>query len=314
MSVKIGASGASLAAREGRETFLRYIDTLEEIGWDSVWFSDRIVGPAWRMDPMAGMAITAGRTENLKFGTSVLIMSVRSPVTMARELATIDMLAPRRLVVGVGVGQESPVEYEAMGVRKRDRGKRLDEAITVMRKLWSQDKVTYESEFIKLTDATIGVRPSRDDLPVWIGSRAEAGLRRTGYLGDGWLPTQLTPEEIRAGIKRIHEYAAEAGRTLMDDHFGLQVSVYVVENGKKVPDYIKEKYLLQRRSDVTPEQINLMGTPDEVIERMKEYIDAGASKFVFNPACGADELFEQLDLVGRTIVQPFHEKRVPLPA
>jgi hypothetical protein len=83
MSVKIGVSGASVMAREGRDTFLRYLDTLEELEWDSVWFSDRIVGPAWRMDPMAGMAITAARTEKLKFGTGVLLMSMRSPVTAA---------------------------------------------------------------------------------------------------------------------------------------------------------------------------------------------------------------------------------------
>ena len=313
MSVKIGASGASLAARDGRDTFLRYIDTLEELGWDSVWFSDRIVGPAWRMGPLTGMALTAGRTQSLKFGTSVLIMSVHSPVTMARELATIDALAPGRLVVGVGVGQESPIEYEAMGVRKKDRGKRLDEAIILMRRLWTEDKVTYESDFLKLKDAGIQVRPSRPNVPIWIGSRAEAGLKRTGYLGDGWLPTQLTPEEVRAGIKRIQEYATEAGREIPDDHFGLQVSSYVVENGK-VPDYIKEKYLLQRRSDVTPERINLIGTPDEVISRIKEYVDAGATKFVFNPACGIDELFEQLDIQGKAVVQPFHQKLVPLGA
>jgi probable F420-dependent oxidoreductase len=311
MSIKIGISGSSVAARDGRETFLRYIDTLEELDWDSVWFSDRIVGPAWRMDPIVGMAITAGRTEKLKFGTSVLIMSVRSPVTTARALATIDMLAPGRLVVGVGVGQESPLEYEAMGVRKRDRGKRLDEAIILMQRFWSEDKITYESDFIKLTDASITVKPSRPDLPLWIGSRAEAGLRRTGYLGTGWLPTQMLPEEIDVSIKRIHEYAAEAGRSVPEDHFGLQVSTYVVENGK-VPDYVKEKYLLQRRADVTPEQINLIGTPDEIIARMKEYIDAGATKFVFNPACGPEELFEQLELQGKLIVQPFHQKLVPL--
>ena len=311
MSVKIGVSGSSVAAREGRETFLRYIDTLEEMSWDSVWFSDRIVGPAWRMDPLTGMAITAGRTEKLKFGTSVLIMSVRSPVTTARALATIDMLAPGRLVVGVGVGQESPIEYEAMGVRKRDRGKRLDEAIVLMRRLWAEDKITYDSDFIKLTDAGIAVKPSRLNVPIWIGSRAEVGLKRTGYLGDGWLPTQMLPEEIDAGIKRIQEYAAEAGRAIPDDHFGLQVSTYVVESGK-VPNYIKDKYLLQRRSDVTPEQINLIGTPDEIINRMKDYINAGATKFVFNPACGPGELFEQLELQGRAIVQPFHQKLIPL--
>ena len=300
-----------MAAQAGRETFLRYIDMLEDLDWDSVWFSDRIVGSAWRMDPLVGMAITVGRTEKLKFGTSVLIMSVRSPVTTARALATIDMLAPGRLVVGVGVGQESPVEYEAMGVRKRDRGKRLDEAIVLMQRLWAEDKVTYESEFIKLTDAMIVPKPSHSDLPMWIGSRAEAGLRRTGYLGTGWLPTQMLPEEIRGGIARINDYATEVNRTIPDDHFGLQVSTYVVESGK-IPDYVKEKYLLRRRSDVTAEEINLIGTPDEIINRITEYVDAGATKFVFNPACGPEELFEQLDLQGRLVVQPFHQKLVPL--
>jgi probable F420-dependent oxidoreductase len=285
--------------------------SLEDQGWDSVWFSDRIVGPAWRMDPMAGMAIVAGRTEHLKFGTSVLIMSVRSPVVTARELATIDMLAPGRLVVGVGVGQESQVEYEAMGVRKRDRGKRLDEAIYLMRRLWTEDRVTYESEFIKLTDASIQIRPSNPKLPIWIGSRAEAGLRRTGYMGDGWLPTQVTPEEVADGIAKINAYAEEAGRSIPDDHFGLQISCYVVESGA-VPGYIREKYLLQRRSDVAPEQINLLGTPDQIMAKMREFIDAGATKFVFNPACGMDEMFDQLKLQAETIVQPFHQKLVSL--
>ena len=313
MSVKIGLSGASVMAREGRETFLRYIDAAEELDWDSIWFSDRIVGPAWRMDPIAGMAIVTGRSEKLKFGTGVLLMSMRSPVTAARELATIDLLSNGRLVLGVGVGQESPAEYEAMGVRKRDRGKRLDEAIHIMRRLWTEERVTYESEFIKLTDATIGVRPKQENVPIWMGSRAEAGLRRTGRLGDGWLPTQVTPEEVAAGIARIQEYAAEVGREVEHDHFGLQINSYLVESGT-VPEHIKERYLLRRRSDVSPEQLNLLGTPDQIMARLREYIDAGASKFVFNPACGADEMLEQMRLQAEAIVQPFHKKLVPLGA
>ena len=313
MSVKIGLAGASVMAREGRETFLRYVDAAEELDWDSIWFSDRIVGPAWRMDPIAGMAIVTGRSEKLKFGTGVLLMSMRSPVTAARELATIDLLSNGRLVLGVGVGQESPAEYEAMGVRKRDRGRRLDEAIDVMRRLWTEERVTYESEFLKLTDATIGVRPKQANVPIWIGSRSEAGLRRTGRLGDGWLPTQMTPEEVAAGIVRIKEYAAEAGRSIEDDHFGLQISSYLVESGS-VPDRIKERYLLQRRADVPPERINLLGTPEQIMARMREYVDAGASKFVFNPACGADEMLEQMRLQAEAIVQPFHKKLVPLGA
>lgn len=311
MSVKIGVSGASVMAREGRDTFLRYLDMLEELEWDSVWFSDRIVGPAWRMDPLAGMAITAGRTQKLKFGTGVLLMSMRSPVTVARELATIDLLSGGgRLVVGVGVGQESTLEYDAMGVAKRDRGKRLDEAIRLMRRLWSEDRITYESDFVKLTDTGVNPRPTNPALPIWIGSRAEAGLRRTGYLGDGWLPTQLTPEEVADGIERIKVYAAEAGREIPEDHYGLQISTYMVESGT-VPDAIMDKYLLHRRPSVSPEQINLLGTPDQVMSRLHEYIDAGATKFVFNPACGPDEMFDQLQLQAEAIVQPFHRKQVP---
>ena len=313
MSVKIGLSGASVMAREGREAFLQYVDTAEELGWDSVWFSDRIVGAAWRMDPIAGMAIVTGRTEKLKFGTGVLLMSMRSPVTAARELATIDLLSNGRLVLGVGVGQESPAEYEAMGVRKRDRGRRLDEAIVLMRRLWTEERVTYESEFVKLTDAAISVRPKQANVPIWIGSRSEAGLRRTGRLGDGWLPTQMTPEEVAAGIARIQEYAAEAGRQIEEDHFGLQISSYIVESGS-VPSHIRERYLLQRRSDEPPERLNLLGTQEQIMARLREYIDAGASKFVFNPACGADEMLDQMRLQAEAIVQPFHQKRVPLGA
>ncbi len=306
MVVRIGVAGASLMARQGRETFLRYLDTVEALGWDSVWFSDRIVGGAWRMDPLAGMAITAGRTERLKFGTGVLLMSMRSPVATARELATIDLLSNGRLVVGVGIGQESTVEYDAMGVRKRDRGKRLDEAIRIMRRLWTEDSVTYESEFIKLTDASIHVRPKQANVPIWIGSRTEPGLRRTGYLGDGWLPTQITPEEVAKGIERIKEHAAEAGRDVDDGHYGVQIATYLVERGR-VPGDVKERHLTARRSDVPAEAINLLGTPGEVTARLREYIDAGATKFVFNPACGAEEMFDQHQLQADAIVHPFHQ-------
>ena len=306
MVVRIGVAGASAMAREGRETFLRYVDTLEALSWDSVWFSDRIVGGAWRMDPLAGMAITAGRTEKLKFGTGVLLMSMRSPVATARELATIDLLSNGRLVVGVGIGQESTVEYDAMGVRKRDRGKRLDEAIRIMRRLWTEDSVTYESEFLKLAEASIQVRPKQANIPIWIGSRTEPGLRRTGRLGDGWLPTQITPEEVAKGIERIKEHAAEAGRDFDPGHYGVQIGTYLVERGR-VPDEVTERYLTSRRSDVPAEAINLLGTPEVVASRLGEYIDAGATKFVFNPACGANEMFDQLQLQAEAIVQPFHQ-------
>ncbi|MCH2531926.1 MAG: TIGR03619 family F420-dependent LLM class oxidoreductase [Dehalococcoidia bacterium] len=309
MSIKIGLSGVSVVAKEGRDAFLSYVDEAEAQGWDSIWFSDRIVGPTLRIDPIVGMSMISGRTNKLKFGTGVLLMSVRSPVTMARELATLDNLSNGRLVVGVGVGQEALAEYEAMGVRKQDRGRRLDEAIQVMRELWAKDTVTYESEFLKLDNASIGIHPFQQNLPIWIGSRSEAGLRRTGRLGDGWLPTQLTPAEFRVGVSKINLYANEAGRTIPQDHFGLQISCYISKTGH-VPDLIKEKFLLKRRTDVPLEDLNLLGTSSQVMDRLKQYIEAGATKFVFNPACGFDEIHDQMALLSEYIVNPFHQKLI----
>jgi probable F420-dependent oxidoreductase len=309
ISVKIGLSGPSTAARQGRAAFFAYLDRVEALEWDSVWFSDRIVGPGWRMDPLAGMAMVAAHSERLKFGTSVLLMSMRNPVAMAKELATIDALSGgRRLILAVGVGQESPVEYQAMGVEKRERGRRLDEAMALMRRLWTEDHVTHASEFVKLNDATIGVHPTSPNIPVWVGGRSEPSFRRTGALGDGWLPSQVTPEEVAAGIERIRHHAAEAGRVVPDDHYGLQVSCYLVERGP-VPASAMER-LLARRTDVAPEAINLVGTPDAVMARLREYVDAGATKFVFNPACGPEELDAQLRLQAEAIVQPIHRKQV----
>jgi len=208
-------------------------------------------------------------------------------------------------VAGVGVGRESDMEYEAMGVQKADRGRRLNEAIRVMRLLWTKDTVDYDGQFLKLKGASITPKPARNPLPIWIGGRSEAALRRTGHLGDGWLPVQLTPEEAAKDIARIKEYATEAGRSIDDDHFGVQLGSYVVEHGSVDMDKIGQR-LLRRRQDVSFEQHNLLGTADQVLARMREYIDAGISKFVFNPACGPEEVLAQMEIQAELVVKAHH--------
>jgi probable F420-dependent oxidoreductase len=305
MSVRIGISGASVVARQGRDALFTYLDTLEAQGWDSVWFSDRIVGAGSVLDPLVGMAMVAARTQRMRFGTGVLLMSMRSPVTTARALAAIDMLSGGRLVVGVGVGQESTVEYDAMGVDKRDRGQRLDEAIHVMRRLWAEERVTHQGRFLKLKEAGVSPKPVQANVPIWIGGRTEAAFRRTGRIGDGWLPTQVTPEDVASGIRRIGEYAAEAEHHIEHDHYGIQLGCYLVESGPVPMDRVRP-FLLTRRQDVGPEQLNLIGTPDQVMARIREYVDAGATKFVLGPACDPDELYQQLELQSEALVKVFH--------
>ena len=296
-------------ARRGKEGFLQYLEAAESQGWDSVWFTDRIVGPAWVIDPLVAMAMTAACTERLRFGTGVLLMSMRSPVATARALAAIDALSGGRLVVGVGVGQESPLEYEAMGVNKQERGRRLNEAIRVMRRLWTEERVTYHGQYLQINGAGIAPMPVQRPIPIWIGGRGEAALRRAGYLGDGWLPTQVTPHDVAKGIQQIQQHAAEVGRQIPDDHYGVQLGCYVVEDGA-VPMEKVAPYLVMRRQDVGLEEVHLLGTPDQVMARIREFVDAGATKFVFNPACAPEEMIEQMELQAETVVKAFHGVRV----
>ena len=147
--------------------------------------------------------------------------------------------------------------------------------------------------------------PVQGNLPIWIGGRTQAAIRRTGRLGDGWLPTQVTPEDVAASIPQIQQYAAEAGRQVPDDHFGLQINCYVVERGPAPMEKVRP-YLVLRRQDVSPEALHLVGTPDQVIARLREFIDAGATKFVFGPACSTEELPTQLALQSELVLKAFH--------
>jgi alkanesulfonate monooxygenase SsuD/methylene tetrahydromethanopterin reductase-like flavin-dependent oxidoreductase (luciferase family) len=175
--------------------------------------------------------------------------------------------------------------------------------------LWTQEKVSYEGKSLKLTDTGITPKPAQASVPIWIGGRTEAAFRRTGRLGDGWLPTQVTPEDVARGIARIKEYAVEAGREVSDDHYGLQIGCYLVERGPVPMDHVRQ-YLLTRRQDVAPEQLHLVGTPDQVMARMREYIDAGATKFVLGPACGPEEVWRQLEVQSEMLVKPVHTAAV----
>jgi probable F420-dependent oxidoreductase len=305
MTVRIGIGSTFVTAHLGRDAFFQHLETVEAQGWDSVWFSDRIVGAAPVIDPIVGMAVAASRTTRMQLGTGVLLMSMRSPVIMARALATLDVLSEGRLVVGVGIGQGANTEYDAMGVGKENRGQRLDEAIQVMRRLWSEESVSFQGRFLKLQEANVSPKPVRGSIPIWIGGRTEAAYQRAGRMGDGWLPTQVTAEDVALGIGRIREYAAAAGRKIPDDHYGLQISCYLVERGPVLLERI-QPFLLARRQDVAVEQVNLVGTPDQVIAHLREFIDAGASKFVLVPACGPDEIDRQLELQASLLLPAFH--------
>lgn len=284
--------------------FYDFVDRCEDWGVDSLWFSDRIVGAGGTLEPVVTMAALSGRKGMMKFGTNALIMSVRHPVLMAKELATLDFLSEGRLLLVAGLGGEDPLEYEALGTAKPQRARRTDEALEVLRLLWTQDSATFRGRHYSFTGVSVTPRPvQQPGPPIWIGGRSDAAMRRTGRLGDGWLPSAITPEECAMGIAAIDAYAAEAGRAVPDDHFGVSITCAVADSPDEARD-LAVGALPRRRDDVPFETYTAMGAPEQIIAKLNEYVDAGVTKFVLRPSGPPGVWMRQAELLATQVIAP----------
>ena len=238
--MKLALEFPSVVYREGPEAIARLAGAMDEIGFDQLDIFDHVVMghdtegreknryPAKMpiMEAFATLGYVAACTSRIGLGTEVLVLPQRDPVLTAKQAATLDTLSGGRLRLGLGVGwQES--EYEALGHDFRNRGRRMDEAIEVLRACWSQDPIDFEGEFYRLEAMAMEPKPPRGGaLPIWIGGHSEAALRRAGRLGEGWMGV-ASPELFEDGaqaIAAVRTYAEEAGRDPASLEFQAQVS------------------------------------------------------------------------------------------
>ncbi|MBI4254781.1 MAG: LLM class flavin-dependent oxidoreductase [Candidatus Rokubacteria bacterium] len=294
------------AGPEGRDLLWRFIDLCERTAIDSVWFSERLSSPLTVLEPMTTMAAVAARTTRLKFGPSVLIAPFRAPVLAARVLAMLDYLSQGRVLPAVGVGVEQEREFHAAGVPFKERGRRTDEAIQIMRRCWAEPEVTFAGQFWTLDRVTVLPRPLQQPLPLWIGGNSEAAMRRAGRLGDGWIPSFIAPEPFRAGVDKTLAFAAEAGRTVPGDHFGALV-YYGFDRDPAAARARAAPYIPKGRvDDATLAACTAFGPPAVLVERLEQYVRAGGSKFVVRPMVPPEMLLDQLGELAAEVVPVFH--------
>lgn len=291
---------------DGPDLFWRLVDLCEASDIDSLWFNERLSSPAPVLEPVTAMAAVAARTRRLKFGPSVLVAPFRAPVLAARELATLDYLSGGRVLPAFGVGVEAEREFDAVGVPFRERGRRTDEAIGIMRRLWEEDDVTYAGEFWRLEKITVLPKPVQRPLPLWIGGGSEAAMRRAGRLGDGWIPSFITPERFRLGVERTQAFAAEAGRTVPADHFGTLVYFHLTGDPAAARAAAAPFIPRGRVDDATLLACSAFGPPDLVVERLEEYVRGGGSKFVLRPMCEPAQMLEQIGKLATEVVPLVH--------
>jgi probable F420-dependent oxidoreductase len=302
MKIRIGITiGDGISQTTAADDVLDFIDRCERWNIDSVWVSDRIVAPKTTLDPIVFMAYMASRMRNMKFGTSALVLPTRSPVVLAKQLATLDFLCNGRLLLVVGLGGDDSRDFAATGVRKEERGKRADEAIALMKRLWAEENVDFAGGFYSVRDLTLLPRPCQSGgPPLWVGGRSKAALRRVALLSDGWLVSSVTPVEIQEGIQIIRRQAREAGRVIPEDHYGVLLPYFFACSRDEA--LAVAAVSARRRLDIPVEDYAALGTVEDIHRKVQAYIDAGASKFVMR-SCGPPELIAaQVELLAKELI------------
>lgn len=275
MKVRIGIALGSAGVPGG---FAAAVDALEQAGVDSLWLPEMVYGPL--VEPFIGMAHALSRTARLKVGTGISVLPGRHPVLVAKQLASLAGLAPGRVLPVFGLRPARRGERDLFPVPPGRRAAVFDESLILLRRLLREDTVSFDGEFFTVDGAGIGPRPAKP-LDIWLGGTAPGALRRVGRLADGWLASLITPDEAGAGRAAIQAAAAEAGREVEADHFGISLAV----GTEGIPDQMMAT-VRERRPDADPATLVAASWPDA--RRMIEaYVAQGLSKFVIRPAAPA---------------------------
>jgi probable F420-dependent oxidoreductase len=269
--------GVGLGADTAPDQLAGIVDHLESSGVDSLWFSELVYSPA--VDPMIGMAYALARTIRLKVGTSVAVLPGRHPVLVAKQLASLAAVAPKRVLPVFGLRSAIPAEREVFVVPDGERAAVFDESLRVLRLALVDDSASYKpfkGQYFTVSAAAVAPRPV-PPLDIWLGGSAPAAFRRIGMLGDGWLGSFLTSREAQAGREAIERAAAQAGRDIEPDHFGISLAVADGELPAELAAAVR-----QRRPDLDPGELIAAGW-DQLHRRLDGYLEAGLTKFVIRP-------------------------------
>ena len=275
--------------------------TVEELGFDSLFITDHLLAAKrfysvnW-LEPLTTLAVAAGATERVRLGTSILIMPLRNPVILAKELATLQFLSDNRVILGAGVGWNE-AEYEAVGVHKSERGKRTDEMLEIMMPLLEGERVTYHGAFYDVDNVFIEPRTSQRPL-LWIGGGSQLAdpkspdvpkfvksVKARTVKADGWIPRPTCPPpDIARDWQELQTAFREAGRDPSDCLVAHENFLHLVltNDPAKAREEQHRAFLKVMSNERGPdylESVYLFGTPDEIVASLQARVDAGVEYF-----------------------------------
>ena len=281
-------------------------ENAEGFGFDSVWVGDSILARP-RLEALGTLSAIAGRTQRVKLGTAVFLPALRNPVVLANEVANLDIVSGGRVILGVGIASKTPAvqaEFAACGVSFRHRVSLFEECVTVMKRLWTEDKVTHNGQHFQLEDSSLGLRPvQKGGIPIWMAASAEAPQRRMLRIGDGWFPNSQSPEAFTQGWQQIQNLAKETGADANRLHKALYTTLNINDDkaqaDREMREFIEGYYNTPFETMARTQSV-FTGNVQESIDWLKGFIAAGAETIVIR--FGGPDQSGQLELCGKEVL------------
>lgn len=307
------------------EDLIRIAQHAEALGYHSVWGNDHMTTqhyvraefpvPPRFWEPLVTYAYLAAHTKTLRFGTGVLVLPMRRDIVVtAKQIATLDHFSNGRVEIGVGVGAYRE-EFEALHPEgKVHRGDMVAEGVDALRILFSQRAASFDGKYYKFKDVELFPKPKQQRLPIYFGGNNEAHLRRTALAGDGWIPAAMPQQTLKRMVMELKEMTEEGGRKFSDLQIAPQYIVHVGRNQEKAVARFREsqmykhlqslkKSTLKDQASLNPEDINLVGSIETVIERAMALREAGVTHFLglFFAANSVSELMDQMQIFAQEV-------------
>ncbi len=309
--------------------------TAERLGFDSVWGNDHVSTqqyirtafdePPRFYDPLAYLAYVAGSTTTLRLATCVLVAPFHHPVMAAKQVATIDQLSNGRMILGVGVGAYRE-EFESMYPgRDLHRGRYTDEFLAGLSVLFSERLASYSGEFISFEDVESYPKPVQNPLPILSGGNSPASRRRAATTANGWLPACLTPTEYAAGLSEIRLLEDESdGVANRPFEAALQLAVSIHDSHERAVERFRSSQIqthltslgnstMKGRLADSLEMRNLVGTPDDVAQQLRAYLESGVETFagLLFATDTVEETLEAMERFSEEIIGPYRRRDRP---
>lgn len=220
--MRLGIHLPHIGRKAGPDAIRRAAIQAEELGFADVWVSEHVILPKAApyppsplfYEPILTLTWAAAATRRVGLGTSVIVLPMHHPLRIAKEIATLQCLSGGRVIFGIGVGWLE-AEFAALGAPFRERGRRMDESIALMRALWSEDPVSFKTRYISAEIAEMRMQPQPSHpVPIWVGGSSEQALQRAVRLCDGWHGSRVTPEKAAPIIERLRRERPEPGFTI----------------------------------------------------------------------------------------------------